>query len=83
MFQRLIFVVVACLFCLSMSSAQKFLYNPKFPQIGAYSDDGSSLENVDLFPYLPDKRAFSFHAARGKKNIDGGEKRYSYFPSRG
>ncbi|CAL2048982.1 unnamed protein product [Caenorhabditis brenneri] len=80
MFRRLL-IAVFCFACLSAVTAQRFLYDNKFqPSI----NDGSSLEGFEGYAeYLPAKRAFSFQAARGKKSIMGGEKRYSYFPSRG
>ncbi|CAP34103.1 Protein CBG16365 [Caenorhabditis briggsae] len=80
MFRRLL-IAVFCFACLSAVTAQRFLYNPKFqPSF----NDGSSLDGFGEYAnYMPAKRAFSFQAARGKKSMVGGEKRYSYFPSRG
>uniref|UniRef100_A0A1I7TZG6 Secreted protein n=1 Tax=Caenorhabditis tropicalis TaxID=1561998 RepID=A0A1I7TZG6_9PELO len=79
MFRRLL-IAVFCFACLSAVAAQRFLYNPKFqPSF----NDGPSVEGLGEYAdYLPAKRAFSFQAARGKKSMMG-EKRYSYFPSRG
>ncbi|KAF1746723.1 hypothetical protein GCK72_023180 [Caenorhabditis remanei] len=79
MFRRLL-IVVFCFACLSAVTAQRFLYNSKFqPSF----NDGSSMNRLGEFAdYMPAKRAFSFQAARGKKSMNG-EKRYSYFPSRG
>uniref|UniRef100_A0A8R1IVZ6 Uncharacterized protein n=1 Tax=Caenorhabditis japonica TaxID=281687 RepID=A0A8R1IVZ6_CAEJA len=79
MFRRLL-IAVFCLACLSAVTAQRFLYNPKFQ---AAFNDGNQLGGFgDYADYVPSKRVFSFQAARGKKSVVG-EKRYSYFPSRG
>ncbi|CAI2357831.1 unnamed protein product [Caenorhabditis sp. 36 PRJEB53466] len=79
MFRRLL-IAVFCLACLSAVAAQRFLYNPK---VQPSFNDGSMLEGPgDYADFVPAKRAFSFQAARGKKSAIG-EKRYSYFPSRG